>query len=108
MIIWVLAFAGLAGGGGQDGAVRCARVGAGSTCRPGADLVGAGCLGSARVQGVESAPRGDDVGGPTPAGWDLEDSLAGVGDVAGGGAQQPEPQGLGFGSGEVSIEGELA
>jgi hypothetical protein len=39
------------------------------------------------VEGVEAVPGGGQVGGPLPAGWDLEDSLSGVGDQAGWGGQ---------------------
>ena len=108
MIIWVLALLGSPAAAGRMGPSDVLGWAPGPRAGRVLMLVGAGCLGSGGVQGLESVPRGDDVGGPTPAGWDLEDSLAGVGDVAGGGAQQPEPQGLGFGSGELSIEGELA
>ena len=77
----------------------------GSTVRPGgAGWSGgwwAGGLGG--VQGLEAFPGGGQVGGPFPAGWDFEDLVSGVGDEAGRGGQEPEPQGLGRGLGEVAV-----
>ena len=70
-------------------------------------LVGAVSLDSGWVQCLESVPGVDDVVGEGPAGWDLQDFLAGVGDVAGGGAQEPVAQGFGFGSGQLPIEDEV-
>jgi hypothetical protein len=70
-------------------------------------LVGSGKLGSGGVQGLEPVPGGDDVGGPGPAGWDLQDPSAGVGDQAGRGAEQPEPQGFRFGFGELPVQREV-
>jgi len=60
------------------------------------------------VQGLESVPGGGQVAGPCPAGWDLQDAAAGVGDHAGRGGQNPEAQGLGGGVGQVAVEGEVA
>jgi hypothetical protein len=56
---------------------------------------------------LEPVPGGDDVWSPSPAGWDLQDPAAGVGDVAGWGTEQPEPEGLGFGFGQVAVQGEM-
>ncbi len=70
-------------------------------------VVGTVSVGSAGVQGLEPVPGGGEVGGPGPAGRNLQDSSSGVGDEAGRGRQQPEPQGLGGGLGQP-VEGEVA
>jgi hypothetical protein len=41
--------------------------------------------------------------GPLLAGWDFEGLASGVGDEAGRGGQEREPQGLGCGFGEVAV-----
>jgi hypothetical protein len=46
------------------------------------------------MQVLESGEGGDQVGGPCPAGWDLEDGAAGVLDVAGRGAEESVAQGF--------------
>jgi len=63
-------------------------VGAGSTFRPGAWVVGTVTDGSAGVQGLEPIPDGGEIGGPGPAGRNLQDFSSGVGDQAGWGRQQ--------------------
>jgi len=57
---------------------------------------------------LEPVPCVDDVDGEGPAGWDLQDSAAGVGDESRGGAQKPVAQRFRFGPGEVAVEGEMA
>jgi len=71
-------------------------------------VVGAVAGVSVGVQGVEPVPGGGEVLGRGPAGRDLQDFASGVGDQAGRGGQQPEPQGLGRGFGQVVVEGEVA
>ena len=58
---------------------------------------------SGGVQGLEPVPGGGEIVGPGPAGWDFQDFASGVGDEAGWGGQEPEPQGLGPGLGEVAV-----
>ena len=87
-------------GDGPDGA----RVGAGFHGSAGwCWLVGSVVGGLGGVQGLEAFPGGGQVGGPFPAGWDFENLASGVGDEAGRGGQEPEPQGLGRGLGEVAV-----
>src|SRR6266508_3066327 len=54
---------------------------------------------SCGVEGLESFVGGGQVACPLPAGWDLQDLAAGVGDEAGWGAQEPVAQRFGFGFG---------
>ena len=63
---------------------------------------------SAGVQGLEPVPGGGQVVGPGPAWWDFQDLASGVGDEAGWGGQEPEPQGLGAGLGQVAVQGQVA
>src|SRR6266540_1259740 len=98
---------GLCDGLGPGWCARCARVGAGSTGRPG------WCCSSGRGacsagEGEESFVGGGQIACPLPAGWDLQDLAAGVGDEAGWGAQEPVAQRFGFGFGEFGVEGEVA
>lgn len=57
--------------------------------------------------GLEAVPGGDQVGRPGPAGRDLQDSSAGVGDQPGRGGQDPEAQRLGRGRG-LAVESDVA
>jgi hypothetical protein len=63
--------------------------------------------GSRGVQGLEAVPGGGQVGGPFPAGLDLQEA-AGVGDQAGRGGQDPEAQRLRAGRGQLVVQGEVA
>jgi len=71
-------------------------------------VVGTVTDGSAGVQGLEPIPDGGEIGGPGPAGRNLQDFSSGVGDQAGWGRQQMEPRCLGGGLGQLPVEREVA
>ena len=64
------------------------------------------CWSGGLGQGADAVPGGDDRGCPGPGGGDLEVAPAAAAGQAAGGVQDAVAQGLGFGFGEVAVEGE--
>jgi len=61
-----------------------------------------------RRQGLDPAECGVQVVGPGPVGRDVDPAVAlAAGDPAGG-VEQPVAQGLGFGLGQVAVQGQVA